>query len=222
MVNSLLNNILQDISSSVSNECSNISNNVQTIRFGNITSDNCNIDVNGISNDITSSITTKCLQSTNFKDFMKNKINEKIDMIRLSGFSDVSDSIKNTIEEHVDINQLSNCMSLSLNNQSISFGDIDIKNCPLDGKFNISNLENNMVSNIISECIQKDSPELEDIFNRTIPSPDKIIESIKNPPKKILDKNVIIGISVGSVILFLILCILVYYFIIKKNTNNPQ
>jgi hypothetical protein len=218
VVKKVLNDIQEDISTSSSNVCSNVSSNVQTIRIGNIKSRNCPVIMENVTNSTTSSISANCIQSSEFKNMMNDIVNDHLNKLRSTGDTKTADQINSAIKTNVNVSQLSSCMATSFNNQAISFGDIEIENCPPGGSITFSNIGNSLVSNFMSKCIQTDSPGLIDAFNKILPldpitSQPLFNDTLKNEKSSDeLGKGAIIAISIFSVTLFLLLCFLVFYF----------
>jgi hypothetical protein len=218
VVKKVLNDIQEDISTSSSNVCGAVSSNVQTIRFGNIKSRNCPVIMENITNSITSSISANCIQSSDFKNMMNDKVNDQLNKLRSAGDTKTADQINNAIKTNVNVSQLSSCMATSFNNQAISAGDIEIENCPPGGNITFRNIGNSLVSNFMVKCLQEVSPGLTEAFNKIealapiTPQP-LFNDTLKNEKSSDeLGKGAIIAISMGAVTLFLLMCFLVFYF----------
>jgi hypothetical protein len=109
-------------------------------------------------------------------------------------------------------------MATSFNNQNVSFGDIEIENCPPGGSITFRNIGNSLVSNFMVKCLQADSPGLTEALNNIealtpITSQPLFNDTLKNEKSSDeLGKGAIIAISIGAVTLFLLLCFLMFYF----------
>ncbi len=217
VVTTALTNIQDNISSSSSNVCEGISNNVQIIKFGNIRSKNCPLLMENITNSVTSSISANCIQSTEYKNMIQDKITDQLKKLKREGHEKTADMMDTAIKTNVNVSQLTSCMASSFNNQNISVGDIEIERCPPGGSITFRNIGNSLVSNFMMKCLQADSPGLIEAFNKIPPLP-PVPQPVSNDKDYELSKEAIIAISLGAIILFLLICFLAFYF---SRPSNP-
>ncbi len=216
----ILNDIQENISTSSSNVCNGVYDAKQTINFGDISG--CDdITISNVGNSMTSSVSANCMQSTDFKNLLQDKVTEQLNKLRSVGNGQAADEINTAIKTNVNVNQLSSCMATASKNQSILFGDVIIRRCPPSGgKINISDIENNMVSNFMLKCIQSESPLLTEAFSK-IESLPPITPIPKDKVKPVANNTgMIVGITLGSVLLIIILCSIAYYLTNVRNSNQ--
>lgn len=225
VVKKVLNDIHEDISTSLSNVCGAVSNNVQTIQFRGIKLKGCKANYENIFNGMTSSVSANCIQSTEFKNMLQDKVIDHLNKLRSIGHTETADQIDNIIKTNVNVSKLSSCMATSFNNQTILFEDIEIENCPPEG-VNFRNIGNVMASTFMVKCLQADSPGLIEAFNKIEPldpiaPPPSLFDNIFGNGKSSEEfrKGVIIATSIGAVTLFLLICFLVFYFTRTPTTS---
>jgi spore coat protein U-like protein len=207
-VNEIVNEMVQNVSVTSSSICEGRSTNNQSINFGDIETIGCDLYVGNINQDINSRVSVNCLQSDDFTQMMNHSINSELTKAAANGTPNLSGKISNVFKSNFDAKKVSTCMAETLNNQRLDFGNIKAT-CPNGGKVVISDISQNIVSDLLLHCIQTKEPILVDKLNQLVP-----IESEKKKEIVIVEKEnnnmKFLGIGLGVLVSVIFLCIIAF------------
>jgi hypothetical protein len=199
----ILNKVLTDIIITNSINCEQNDINFQTINIGDITAENCNVEISHINQSIKLLRNINCastsLSEIDLKNELKNKLNQKLkEEIGLAmGLFNVSDTnqlseINNEIISKIDVKNTLNCISNKYNNQMINIENIQLT-CRNGGSLKISDIQQSIISNTVSNCIQE---------NETL---NKLSTQLDNSATQELQKTMGATVSVISSIIIIII-----------------
>lgn len=217
-VASFLNTIINQVSNDTVSVCDNSGTNVQSISFSNLDLTNCSVHFTNINQTIDSKFTNDCIQIN------KNLINDTIDesiakAIQNDNLDPTTNAkIQNVFDTSFSSSSLSECLSNSLNSQSINGNNITVI-CPTsDPVFIVDKIDQYISSNYISSCLQKNTQLVDGLSNILDGKKPETSSSSSSEPnnttsKPILDNNATIALIVVFVsIILIIISILLYVY----------
>lgn len=222
-IGDMVNRAITNVIINNSNSCQSGVAVIQDMRFGDITMENCLGDINytDISQDSTINVNLSCSMSSDSRVDLKSQFSSSLDSeIDLAGKQKIVDNRNvgdtiNEIKNNVDIRNISECASSIFQQQRMSIGNITVKCREGDTKdINIENLKQQMVLNVVSECVSKNTALMEAIAN----ADSAIEQSLKTSSP--LDLTTIIIISVVFIVVLILGIMIIKAFAKSKGGSN--
>jgi predicted house-cleaning noncanonical NTP pyrophosphatase (MazG superfamily) len=135
----VLGSIKTKITAKITSTCNSSSSNTQTIIFGGIKARNCNVIIDGVSQQTGTKVNAMCAQDKNFKDMLKITVMEELAELRKKSKPELASEIQKIVDEEVNVEEVSNCMADVYNSQNMDFGGFDIS-CPMNGRLDINSI----------------------------------------------------------------------------------
>lgn len=219
-IGDMVNRAITNVIINNSNSCQSGVAVIQDMRFGDIKLENCLGDINftDISQDSTINVNLSCSMSSDSSVDLKSQFSSSLDSeIDIAGKQKIMDNRTvgdtiNEIKNNVDIRNISECASSIIQQQRLSIGNITLKCREGDTKdINIENIKQQLVLNVVSECISKNTTLMTAIAN----ADSAIQQSLKTSSP--LDKTTIIIISI---VFFVVLIIGIMIIRAFKNSER--
>ena len=160
ILNESLTNVIMD--SSVN--CSTQQSSNQDLSFNDLQFKYCDVNINDVSQSTKLSTNLTCAQDVTQNSLLQNKflneLNQRLEAevknITISPSFALTESInnfQNIVKNNVSVTNISTCVANTISSQKLAFQKLDFE-CYPGQKINISNIQQSIVSNVISKCTQ--------------------------------------------------------------------
>lgn len=218
-----IKDIITKISSSINSKCSATNTNIQIFRLEDLNTTGCSkTTISNINQEINSSFSFTCMQENEVEISALIKENLLESTSKLVVDNKKKEEIANYIN-NINFKLVLNCMSDTLNVQSIHFGKINVE-CADNGVVTIDNINQLMEISVVSKCMQinKLTSDIYDIINDTRDKGDKPSESKQTSEPDIIEKSGTdnTGAIIGGVFGGILFILIVGYIVYKSNKSR--
>ena len=219
----IVNKSLTDIVMKNSSSCEGRQGSKQTMIFGKIDADGCQVKISNISQDAKLSQNFSCIQDLKQNNNIVNDISNKlkqdaeaktsgVNLFNFSASSNLNKSI-NDVKTKIDINNITDCVATSLQQQNFENGDIKIK-CypwqpPQERIVDINNISQTIVSTQVANCISKS--------DQTIQALNKFDNDVQQTAKS---SAVGLGASASGICCCCLFLLIILYFLLTSGGGS--
>jgi hypothetical protein len=248
-VKDIVDETINNISINTKNTCEVNSSNYQTLNLSDITATDCIVNISDINQTMKSYINANCFQSNDFKDLLNSEIQNEIPkLISLGTIDGLSEqdqannitNLKNIVSNSTTINDVSTCMVNSLNSQAINLGGFNVT-CPktivtttdilgntktvtTPGTLNISNIDQYITSDILSNCLQQNGKLNNALSKFASPDTTRSTSGTSSTGSSAMNTDKIIVNTLMSILLFVafVVMIVMIVMIAKKSFTKGK
>lgn len=160
----ILNESLTTVIMDSSINCSVQQSSNQDLSFNDLKFKYCDVNIKDINQSTKLSTNVTCAQDINQNSLLQNKflneLNQKLESkvkdVSISPGLSITESVnnfKNVVRNNISITNIANCVANTISSQKLAFEKLEFE-CYRGQKINISNVQQSIVSNIISKCTQ--------------------------------------------------------------------
>jgi len=209
-VSKIVQNTVTDIIMSNSAVCNQSTSNTQTISFSDLILNNCEVDFNGIHQDMRLTTNFLCDQSNinnvELQNILESTLKKNLDAAANAGLgiavsSNVSSSSAiSEITNTINMTNITNCTTSAIQNQLQEYKKLTIT-CPPDHpKVAFKDITQNIVSNVVSTCLASNDETTKAINALQT----KIDETVKSSATGLFGGDMFAGIIGIIIIIFVI------------------